>query len=97
MAVESEAVCLLFASKAEDKFAEISWEHSESGMPVLHEHTLAWADCSIERELEVGDHVVFVGSVDAGAVAPLKRAPIAYYARTFDRLHSLAAATERSA
>lgn len=94
MAEESEEICRRFASKVEDKFEGLAWAYSPNNLPVLHEHTLAWADCSIERELEIGDHVVFVGSVDAGAVAPLKRAPLAYYAKTFDRLLSLAGAEE---
>ena len=30
-------LCLLFASKAEDKFANISWRPTASGLPLLHE------------------------------------------------------------
>src|ERR1051325_4273528 len=38
-------LCRLFASKAEDKFAEVVWPASASGMPHLHEDAIAWAEC----------------------------------------------------
>ena len=85
MATDSEDVCSLFASKADDKFADLDYEPSSRGLPVLHAHTLAWAECSIERELELGDHVVFVGLVEDGATTT-ERMPLAYFDRTYDRL-----------
>jgi flavin reductase (DIM6/NTAB) family NADH-FMN oxidoreductase RutF len=85
MAAEAEALCRLFASKADDKFSRVSYETSSRNLPVLHLHTLAWAECSIEKELEVGDHVVFVGLVEDGA-ATTQRSPLAYFGRTYDRL-----------
>ena len=51
-------LCLLFASKAEDKFARVTWQPTRAGLPVLHEDVLAWAECSTLHELEVGDHVL---------------------------------------
>jgi flavin reductase (DIM6/NTAB) family NADH-FMN oxidoreductase RutF len=85
MAAEAEDLCRLFASKADDKFSRVSYETSARNLPVLHLHTLAWAECSIERELEVGDHVVFVGLVEDGA-ATTDRSPLAYFGRSYDRL-----------
>ncbi len=85
MATDSEDVCRLFASKAEDKFTDLDYELSFRSLPVLHAHTLAWAECSIERELELGDHVVFVGLVEEGATTT-ERMPLAYFDRTYDRL-----------
>jgi flavin reductase (NADH) len=85
MAAETEDVCRLFASKAEDKFARLAWQSSARRLPVLHMHTLAWAECSVERELEIGDHAVFVGLVENGATTT-ERSPMAYFSRAFDRL-----------
>ena len=45
-------LCLLFASKVEDKFAHAAWRETASG-PLLHEDVLAWAECSTMHELEV--------------------------------------------
>jgi flavin reductase (DIM6/NTAB) family NADH-FMN oxidoreductase RutF len=85
MAAETEDVCRLFASKAEDKFSRLSYDMSSRKLPILRLHTLAWAECSIERELQLGDHVVFVGLVEDGATTA-QRSPIAYFSRAFDRL-----------
>ena len=57
-------LCLLFASKEEDKFRDVRWRPTDKGLPLLHEAVLAWAECSTERELEIGDHVVLVAEVD---------------------------------
>src|SRR5262245_42000476 len=86
MAAEAEDVCRLFASKADDKFSRVSYETSARNLPVLHLHTLAWVECSIERELEVGDHAVFAGLVEDGATVTTQRAPLAYFGQTYDRL-----------
>ncbi len=85
MAAETEDVCRLFASKAEDKFSRLSYDMSSRKLPILRLHALAWAECSIERELQLGDHVVFVGLVEDGATTT-QRSPIAYFSRAFDRL-----------
>lgn len=83
MADNSEHICCLFASKAEEKFTGISWTESPSGFPVLHEHTLAWAECALHQHIEVGDHIVLVGLVRHGETAPLERRPISYFRRAF--------------
>ena len=83
MADDSEHVCCLFASKAENKFNGVSWTASPSGFPVLHEHTLAWVECTIHQRIEVGDHVVLVGLVRHGETEPLQRRPISYFRRAF--------------
>lgn len=76
-------LCLLFASKAEDKFARVTWRPSSAGLPVLHEDVLAWAECSTLHELEVGDHVVLVAGVDDGGVHPELESPLMYYRRSW--------------
>jgi flavin reductase (DIM6/NTAB) family NADH-FMN oxidoreductase RutF len=76
-------LCLLFASKAEDKFARVTWRPSRAGLPVLHEDVLAWAECSTLHELEVGDHVLLVAQVDDGGVHPELESPLMYYRRSW--------------
>ncbi len=76
-------LCLLFASKAEDKFAQVSWRPTESGLPLLHDDVLAWAECSTVRELEVGDHVLLVAEVENGGVQPELEPPLMYYRRSW--------------
>jgi len=76
-------LCLLFASKEPDKFAQVAWRVTEAGMPLLHEDVLAWADCSTIHELEVGDHVLFVARVADGGVQPQLEPPLMYYRRSW--------------
>ncbi len=71
-----------FASKTVDKFAHVSWRPTEAGIPVLHDDVLAWAECSVDSELEVGDHVLFVARVvDGGVQGDVE--PLMYYRRSW--------------
>jgi flavin reductase ActVB len=76
-------LCLLFASKEKDKFAHVSWRPTSSGLPLLHEDVLAWAECSTVHELEVGDHVLLVAEVEEGGVQPELEPPLMYYRRSW--------------
>lgn len=61
---EQLELCRRFASKADDKFAELAHGHAPSGVPLLDD-ALAWIDCSIERIVDIGDHLLVVGAVEA--------------------------------
>ena len=76
-------LCALFASKAEDKFAEVRWEPGLGGVPCLIEDALAYAECLTEQELEVGDHLILIGLVEAGSPPDPGRAPILYFRRAY--------------
>lgn len=80
---ERNALCVLFASKEEDKFADTAWRPSPSGLPVLHEDALAWAECAAVEEIEAGDHVIVLGRVEAGEPPSLDDVPLLYYHRTW--------------
>jgi flavin reductase (DIM6/NTAB) family NADH-FMN oxidoreductase RutF len=73
----------LFASKRDDKFEHVAWTPSRSGMPVLAEDALAWAECVTVHELEPGDHVILLGQVEEGAGAADEDAPLMYYRRSW--------------
>jgi 3-hydroxy-9,10-secoandrosta-1,3,5(10)-triene-9,17-dione monooxygenase reductase component len=62
LAEPQEDVCRVFASKADDKFAEIGWKRSGSGSPII-EGVLAYIDCEIANVVSSGDHDVVVGAV----------------------------------
>lgn len=74
---------LLFASKADDKFDDVSWRATASGLPLLHEDALAWAECSTVHDLEIGDHVILVARVEDGGVFPEHEPPLMYYRRSW--------------
>jgi flavin reductase (DIM6/NTAB) family NADH-FMN oxidoreductase RutF len=72
-----------FASKDEDKFSGTESRPSAhaKGAPILAEATVAYAECLVERTIEVGDHVLIIGSVEGGAVLP--GVPLLYYRRSY--------------
>jgi flavin reductase (DIM6/NTAB) family NADH-FMN oxidoreductase RutF len=73
----------LFASKAEDKFAGLKWTPSATagGAPILREHSVAYAECTVVEVHEGGDHWIFVGRVDGGET--LGGTPLMYHRRTY--------------
>ena len=50
-----------------DKFAGLAWHRGQTGSPVL-ESALAWLDCTVEAELDVGDRTIYVAAVLDGGV-----------------------------
>ena len=76
-------LCLLFASKEEDKFAHVAWRPTSSGAPLLADDVLAWVECVTVRELVVGDHVILVARVEEGGVQPELEPPLMYYRRSW--------------
>jgi len=76
-------LCLLFASKQEDKFDHVAWRRTASGLPLLELDVLAWAECTTEYEREVGDHVVLIARVEQGAVISERLQPLMYYRRSW--------------
>jgi flavin reductase (DIM6/NTAB) family NADH-FMN oxidoreductase RutF len=76
-------ICRLFASKADDKFEHVAWTPGIGGVPILHEGAVAHAECATLDELEVGDHVVVTGLVEAGAAPAASDVPIVYFRRSF--------------
>lgn len=64
LAEDQEDVSRVFASKSDDKFAEIGWKHSGNGAPRIT-GVLAHIDCDIHEVLDGGDHDIVLGLVTA--------------------------------
>jgi flavin reductase (DIM6/NTAB) family NADH-FMN oxidoreductase RutF len=88
---EARETALCFASKLEDKFSGRAWRFGRLGTPLLHEDVLAWAECRVEQDIEAGDHVVFIGSIEHGAAHEDERPPLTYFRRRFGTWASPAA------
>lgn len=78
-----DLVCTVFASKAEDKFADVVWREAENGMPCLCDDSVAWAECATEQEVEAGDHTIFVARVTGGRPPGEADVPLMYFQRTY--------------
>jgi flavin reductase (DIM6/NTAB) family NADH-FMN oxidoreductase RutF len=83
MAQGREEVCSIFASREEDKFANVRWEAGESGMPHLPVDTVAWAECALHQTVEAGDHVILIGLVEAGGAPDPASVPAVYFRRAY--------------
>ena len=85
LAAGREELATLCASKRTDKFVEIDWEATHRGLPVLLSDSVAHVSCSVEQEIEAGDHVLFLGRVfDARPPEP-DAVPLLYFRRMFDQ------------
>ncbi|WP_018255546.1 3-hydroxy-9,10-secoandrosta-1,3,5(10)-triene-9,17-dione monooxygenase reductase subunit [Salinispora mooreana] len=54
----------VFGARGADKFADVAWTPSPTGMPILT-GALTWADCRVEAVHPGGDHAIVVGRVTA--------------------------------
>jgi len=80
---DHEEICRLFASKVDDKFADVAWTAGRHGIPVLHEGAIAHAECETLDELVIGDHVVVTGLVVRGDPPAETDRPIVYFNKTY--------------
>lgn len=60
LAAGQQDVCAAFSAKGPDKFAMVDWETSPCGLPWVS-GSVAHLDCSVEAEIEAGDHLIVVG------------------------------------
>jgi flavin reductase (DIM6/NTAB) family NADH-FMN oxidoreductase RutF len=79
----------LFASKASDKFASVSYDVVHTGAPVLTD-CLTWFDCTMHERVDAGDHAILIGRIQAFGTSPA--APLGFcrgrYAQVKDPLPS---------
>ena len=83
LSTSQEALAVKFAKSSDDKFAGVPWRPSTvaDGAPILHESSVAYAECRIVRQHDEGDHWVFIAEVEGGEV--FGGAPLMYYRRTY--------------
>jgi flavin reductase (DIM6/NTAB) family NADH-FMN oxidoreductase RutF len=72
-------VAARFAARVVDRFDGIDWRPGESGVPILHRDSLAYAECRTTEEIDAGDHVVLIARVVAGAPPPAQSRPLMYF------------------
>ena len=63
LAAEQCDISNRFAMPADDKFAGLECESGLGGCPVISE-SLARFECHTDRQIEAGDHVIFIGRVE---------------------------------
>lgn len=77
LAVDHAELSAQFARSGTDRFIGVEWSPSPLGSPVLP-GVSAWVDCTLEREVDGGDHIVVIAAVrDLGAEPG--RLPLLFY------------------
>jgi flavin reductase (DIM6/NTAB) family NADH-FMN oxidoreductase RutF len=72
----------------EDRFKDLPHHAEATGAPVLNE-ALAYLDCTVVRALDVGDHTIFIGRVEASDVQHGDDSPLLYVNGKYHRLGDL--------
>lgn len=55
-------ICMAFASRMEDRFAQCDWDFSENGLPIIN-GVLALLECKTFKTVTAGDHTILIGEV----------------------------------
>jgi flavin reductase (DIM6/NTAB) family NADH-FMN oxidoreductase RutF len=79
-----DAQCRSLAGPAGERFNGVPWNRTDSGAVVLRDAE-AQFDCSLEREIDAGDHTIALLRVHATAVGQAID-PLVFHASTFRRL-----------
>ena len=65
-----------------DKYSEIEYRIGETGSPIPTDHTVAYMECRIGREIDCGTHSLFLGEVvDAARLSDTAPMTYDYYHR----------------
>lgn len=83
--IGQQPVSNVFASKAEDRFADLDWETWDHGVPII-KNSLASFECEKYAEYDGGDHIILVGQVTRVRFEP-QRDPLLYFRGKYRRLH----------
>lgn len=78
-----ESISNAFASKAADRFAGVSFETGDSGLPLLS-GCVANIECTLERSHDAGDHVIFIGRISNVRLSD--RLPLTYFRGAYRKL-----------
>ncbi|MGG1396576.1 flavin reductase family protein [Bacillus salipaludis] len=81
LAEEQIELCKTFATKHDDRFSTCDWELSSNGLPII-DGVLGVFECKTFKDIEAGDHTVFIGEVTDLQINKEKD-PMLYHLRNF--------------
>ena len=61
-----------------DKFSGVQITRSSLGLPIVQEHTLSFIEVKVEKEVDVGTHTMFIGTVQDAKCTTLHKEPLTY-------------------
>lgn len=80
LAADQLPVASVFATKNQDKFAELRWTPAAQGSPLI-DHSAATLEARIEERIQAATHTVFIGRVTQATSS--QRPPLIYSAGGF--------------
>jgi flavin reductase (DIM6/NTAB) family NADH-FMN oxidoreductase RutF len=80
LAAGQEELATRFSRRGENPFADVEYELSRTGQPIL-KGVSAWFECHNRSRYPEGDHVIFVGEVEECAVDA--QAPLIFHGGRF--------------
>ncbi len=75
-----------FSSPAQDRYDGVRYNCDQFGVPLLHD-CLAWFVCKNYQHQELGDHLLFIGQIEALGTADQR--PLAYHAGSYTRVNPM--------
>ncbi len=61
-----------------DKFSETQYFTGKTGVPIVTEDSVAWFECKVLQQVDVGSHLLFIGEVLDGDFLDIDKEPITY-------------------
>lgn len=80
LAADQAELAHKFARPGEDRFKDVDFTLSSTGLPILA-GAAAWFECHNRSRYPEGDHVIFVGEVESCDVSP--REPLVFHGGRF--------------
>jgi flavin reductase (DIM6/NTAB) family NADH-FMN oxidoreductase RutF len=90
LAEQSEHISRHFARRSLDKFADVSYDLGQLGVPLLDD-ALASLECRVVERYPGGDHTIFIGEVVAVHQKVQEKVhahPLLFFRSKYGRLHS---------
>lgn len=83
LAADQGDLCMLFASRVEDRFGKCEWKNGSNGVPVLDD-VASQLECTVFNTVQAGDHVILIGQVNT--IHNEEKEPLLYHKRLFGKI-----------
>ncbi len=61
-----------------DKFKSVQFETGKSGVPIVTQDSVAWFECEVSGQIDVGSHIIFIGKVLECEILDTETTPLTY-------------------
>lgn len=79
---EQEALCMIFATPGEDRFAGLEHKTNALGDPIFKD-CLGWIHCTVHEIIDAGDHMFVMGLVKELELGETDVGPLVFYGGGF--------------